>query len=232
MLTTKIALKRNHLTVEAFIEKNYYSINSTASFKEVNEVFLECLQNDLPIVDDGIFQGIIYRSQVVGREDNKDEISSIHDHFKVISIQEDERLIIALKTVINNGIFSLPVIDEEGMMKGVLLAPNLWNEFSVESNLGGLGGWIVLSMNKNDFKLSEIAHIVESNGMIMVFHYVHFIQELNLIEVHLKVNKENVNELVQTFQRYSYKVVDVIQDKKFDDDWDSRFDELMRYFST
>ena len=132
----------------------------------------------------------------------------------------------------NEGVSSLPVIDSEGTMKGVILASHLWSEFAVKSSLVGPGGWIVLSMKNIDYKLSEIAHIVESNGMKIVLHFVHFFQGMDLIDVHIKVDRENVNELVQTFQRYEYKVSDVIQPKKFSDDWEDRFDELMRFFST
>lgn len=225
-------LKRNQLIVEDLIETKYFSVKSSMTFNEVIEVFEESGQKDLPIVDDGIFKGIIFEKQVLGREDNSDEIISIKDQLRPIYVYEEDRVIIAIKKIIVEGVSFLPVIDAEETMKGVLCVADLWNEFAVKSSILGPGGWVVLSMNKNNFLLSEISHLVESNGMIIVMHFVQYFEEMDVIDVHIKVNKENVNELVQTFQRHGYNVVDVIQEKKFSDDWDNRFDELMRFFST
>jgi CBS domain-containing protein len=225
-------LKKNQLKVEALIEKKYYSLNSSASFKEAHELFEESTLNELPVVDDSVFKGVLFKDMISGREGNKDLIASIEDQLRVIAVNEEERIIVALKKMTLEGVTTLAVIDDDGLMKGMLLASDLWNEFAIKSSLAGMGGWVVLSMKKTDFKLSEISQIVESNGMMIVMHFIHFFQELDIIDVHIKVNRENVNELVQTFQRYGYKVVDVIQPKKFVDDWDNRFDELMRFFST
>lgn len=220
------------MLVEDLIEKKFYSVDSSMSFKQVFNVFNESNLNELPIVDNAVFLGLIIKEQVLGKEENTDPISTIKEQFRNVSVKEDERVIVALKKMTIGGISNLPVIDEDGLIKGIVSASALWNEFSIKSSMSGIGGWIVLSMNKNDFKLSEIAQIVESNGMMIVMHFVHFFQEMDIIDVHIKVSRENVNELVQTFQRYGYKVVDVIQPQKFVDDWDNRFDELMRFFST
>lgn len=225
-------LKRNQLIIDDLIEKKYYSVNSSMSFKEVFQTFEESTQNDLPIVDETLFSGVIFKEQVLGREESNDEISTIKEQLRSIFVLEDDRMIVALKKMTAEGVSHLPVVDSDEAMKGVLSTADLWSEFAGKSSMMGLGGWIVLSMNKSDFSLSEISHIVESNGMMIVMHFVQFFEEMDVIDVHIKVNKENVNELVQTFQRHSYKVVDVIQPKKFTDDWDNRFDELMRFFST
>jgi len=220
------------LLVEDLIEKEFYSVESSMSFKQVYNVFTESNQNELPIVNSGVLHGIIIKEQLLGKEENEEAIETIKEQFREVSVKEDERIIVALKKMTLGGISNLPVVDIEGNMKGIVSASTLWNEFSIKSSMSGIGGWIVLSMKKNDFKLSEISQIVESNGMMIVMHFVHFFQEMDIIDVHIKVSRENVNELVQTFQRYGYKVVDVIQPKKFADDWDNRFDELMRFFST
>jgi len=231
LFNTKVALIRKKLIVENLIEKEFYSLKSSMSFKEAIKIFKKSGQNDLPIVDDTIFQGVIFFDQLKGREDNKEAISIINKQFRSISVFEDERMIVTLKKMTNEGISSLPVVDSDGTMMGVILASRLWSEFAVKSSLVGPGGWVVLSMKNIDYKFSEIAHIAELNGMKIIFHFVNYLQGMDLIDVHIKVDRENVNELVQTFQRYEYKVSDVIQQKKFSDNWDDRFDELMRYFS-
>lgn len=220
------------MIIEDLIEKEYASLKSEMTFKEARELFEETKLNDLPIVDGEAFKGILFVDQVEGKGEDKDLLGEIEDQYKSIAVKMDERMIIALKKMTKEGVGNLPVIDDQGEMQGVILSDRLWSEFAVRSSLLGAGGWIVLSVKKRDYKFSEIAQIVESNSMMILMHFVHFFHGVDLIDVHIKVDRENVNELVQTFQRYEYSVSDVIQPKKFEDDWEERFDQLMRFFST
>ena len=220
------------MIVEELIEKDYYYLNSKMSFKEAIKTFNDCGQNDLPVVDDGKFLGLVFVDQLKGQEKNNDPISLINDQYRAVYVKPEEKMLVALNKITSEGISTIPVVNDKGLMEGVLLSFQLWNEFAVRSSMLGNGGWVVLTMDQRDYKLSEIAHIVESNGMKVIISFVHYYQGIERIDVHLKVDKENVNELVQTFQRFSYKVTDVIQPEKFTDDWEGKFDELMRFFST
>ncbi len=220
------------MIIDRLIEKEFCSLSSLMSLKEVHESFESSKLNELPIVDDGFFKGVLLKSQLREIEKNSDSLSTLNNQFRSISVDQNEPMINVLKKLTKEGVSSLPVVDEDGMIKGLILSTHIWSEFASKSGLMGDGSWVVLTMKKNDYYLSEIAQIAESSGMIIVMHFVHFIHGVDLIDVHLKFNHENVNELVQAFQRYKYNVSDVIQPKKFEDDWDSKFDELMRFFST
>lgn len=220
------------MIIDALIEKEFFYLNSSTSFKKAYESFERSKLNELPVVDDKIFKGVLFKDQIKGNEKSKEAISIIKDQFWYISVLENERMIVALKEMTSKGLSSLPVLDAEGEVLGIILSSQLWSEFASKSSLMGEGAWVVLSLKKIDYHLSEIAQIAESNGMLIVMHFVHFFQGVDLIDVHLKLDHENVNGLVQSLQRYKYNVTDVIQPKKFSDDWEDKFDELMRFFST
>lgn len=220
------------MIVDTLIEKEFFSLSSTMTFKEAYKIFNRSNLNELPIVDDSIFKGILFKDQIKGDEKSDDLISLLEDQFRLISVEENERMIVALKKMTSEGMSSIPVINDEGVMLGIILSSHMWNEFATKSGLMGTGAWIVVSMKQNDYHLSEIAQIAESSGMIIVMHFVHFFQGVDLIDVHLKFNHENVIGLVQSLQRYKYNVTDVIQPKKYSENWEDKFDELMRFFST
>lgn len=220
------------MIVEELIEKDYYSLNSMMNFKEASSVFNESKQSDLPVIDDSNYLGIVLFDQIKGREDSLDQISTFKEQYRQVSVSINDRLIDAILKMTHFGLESIPILDDEEKVLGVVKAVNLWNLFAIKSSFIQPGGWVILSMKKNDLKLSEIAYIVESNNMTMLMHFVSFASGIDLIDVHLKLDRENVNELVQHFQRLNYNVTDVIQAKKYEDDWDNRFDQLMRFFST
>jgi predicted transcriptional regulator len=199
---------------------------------EACAVFNDSNQSNLPVVDSGEYKGVLFKNQLEGHEEDGLKLSELESEFKPISVLVETRMVSALKKMVTMGIANLPVIDHTSEMVGVLTSGNLWGEFAKRSSLLGDGSWIIISMPQKDYSLSKLAHLVESHRLMIVMHFVQFYQGTDAIDVHLKVNRENVNELIQSIQRYGYKVTGVIQPKKFVDDWEDKFEELMRFFST
>lgn len=217
---------------EGLIDKSYVSLNSQMSVADACKVFEKSQQSNIPIVDSGDFKGILFKNQMQGFDEDKIKIEELHDKIKYISVLPETRMVSALKKMVNEGVEFLPVISHSGEMVGILSSINLWNEFASRSSLLGNGSWIIVSMLHKDFSLSKLAHLVESHDLMIVMHFIQFYQGTDSIDVHLKVNRENVNELIQSIQRYGYEITGVIQPKKYIDDWEDKFEELMRFFST
>jgi len=195
-------------------------------------VFNESNQSDLPVVDSGEFKGILFKNQLKGHEKDQLKLFELKNQFKPISVLMETRMVTALKKMVDQGIAYLPVVDHSSEMIGVLSSVKLWGEFASRSSLLGSGSWIIVSMPQKDYSLSKLAHLVESHRLMIVMHFVQFYQGTDTLDVHLKVNRENVNELIQSLQRYGFTVTGVIQPKKYIDDWEDKFEELMRFFST
>lgn len=199
---------------------------------EACRVFEDSDQSNLPVVDSGEFKGLLFKNQLQGFEKDKIKLDKLQDQFRDISILPETRMVSALKTMVNKGVRILPVINHSRDMIGVLSSVHLWNEFATRSSLLGNGSWIIVSVLRKDYSLSKLAHLVESHELMIVMHFVQFYQGTDSIDVHFKVDRENVNELIQSIQRYGYTVTGVIQPKKYIDDWEDKFEELMRIFST
>lgn len=220
------------MITEELIDKSYVSLNSQMTVGEASKVFKDCKQSNLPVVDSGEYKGILFKNQLQGFEKDKIKLDQLQDQFRSVSVLPETRMVSALKTIVNEGVGYLPVIDHSGEMIGVLSSVHLWNEFASRSSLLGNGSWIIVSMLHKDYSLSKLSHLVESHQLMIVMHFVQFYQGTDTIDVHLKVNRENVNELIQSIQRYGYTITGVIQPKKYIDDWEDKFEELMRFFST
>ena len=113
------------MIVEDLIEKEFHSLKSSMTFKEASQIFNECKQSDLPIIDDSGYQGLVLWEQIKGREDNLDPLSAISEQFRKVSVLPSERMIVAIDKMTNEGIQALPVVDEFNTVIGVLLAINL-----------------------------------------------------------------------------------------------------------
>ena len=93
------------------------------------------------------------------------------------------------------------------------------------------GGLIILEMSINDYSLTEIANIVESNNVKVLNMVVMNHPESTLIDVVLKLNTNEPGGVIQTFERYDYQVKAVI-DEEFDkDELKERYNSLMKYLN-
>lgn len=93
------------------------------------------------------------------------------------------------------------------------------------------GGIIVLEINQNDYSLSEIAQIVEGNDARILSANVTSLPDSTKMEITLKINRNNMDSVLQTFARYEYQVAASYHQSTYDGMLQSRFDELMRYLN-
>ena len=93
------------------------------------------------------------------------------------------------------------------------------------------GGVIVLQMNNNDYSLTEIASIVESNNTKILSSYIISIPDSTNIEVTIKLNKQDVNAIIKDFERRNYTVSASYKDEEADRDFSERYESLMRFLN-
>jgi len=75
--------------------------------------------------------------------------------------------------------------------------------------------------------LAEISQIVESNNARILSSYITSSDDTSEIDVTIKLNKKELGAILQTFQRYDYKVIETYQKEDDFDDLKNRFDNLM-----
>ena len=101
--------------------------------------------------------------------------------------------------------------------------------FSKISSIAENGGLIVLELNINDYSLSEVGQIVESNDSKVLSSYVTSHTDSTKLELTIKINKTNIADIIQTFNRYGYTIKASFQDSDYADNMKERLDYLMNY---
>ena len=87
-------------------------------------------------------------------------------------------------------------------------------------------------MKQNDYSMSEISRIVESNNAKILSSYMTSIPTMQNIEITLKLNIINVLPIIKDFERFDYTVIaSYKRDKNNDDDLLDRYESLMRFLN-
>lgn len=126
----------------------------------------------------------------------------------------------------------IPVLDRENKYQGVITLPDLLHYFADVSALKQPGGIIVLELNANDYSLSEIAQIVESNNARVLSVYITSPVDSTKLEVTIKINHKDLTSIVQTFIRYDYIIkASFMDDNDLNSLYENRYDQFMKYLN-
>jgi CBS domain-containing protein len=125
----------------------------------------------------------------------------------------------------------LPVVEQKNLYSGVITLPNLLNYLTVNMSVLKPGGIIVLEMAENDYSLTEIVRIVETNDAKVIGVFLTNRPDSTMLEIALKVDVTDLSALIQAFERYNYAIKATFAEKDDLDELKERYDALMNYLN-
>jgi CBS domain-containing protein len=126
----------------------------------------------------------------------------------------------------------LPVLGADHQYLGAITLYDLARRFAKLFSLEEVGGVIILEMNINNYSLSEICRIVESNEIKILSSFIDRKPGTNVLDVILKLDNDDLSTLIQSFMRYDYNVKAVYLDQsELGDLYKDRFDQFMKYMN-
>ncbi len=186
----------------------------------------------LPIVNDTEFLGLISEDDIIEMPDTFEPISTISINFHKPYVHDWQHIYDVMKLMSDMKLSVVPVLDEHDHYLGIISVNTLVDYFARITSLESQGAVIVVEVDTRNYLLSEIARIVESNDAHILSSYIDSDRDSTKIKVTIKVDKEDVGGIVQTFQRFNYTVSSLYKHKDKTDDTKERFDSFMRYLNT
>ena len=186
----------------------------------------------IPVVNGSKYLGLVSDKLIydlnlleVPIETQLDKLNTSHVH-KDQHIFEVAILMYKLKLSV------LPVLDADHYYLGSITLYDLARRFAKLFSLEELGGVIVLEMNENNYSLSEISKIVESNDVKILSSFIDKKPGTNVMDVILKLDNDELSSLIQAFMRYDYNVKAVYLDQsEIGDLYKDRFEQFMKFMN-
>ena len=130
-----------------------------------------------------------------------------------------------------NSLSVVPVLSEEKKYIGAISNRKLLYTIAKSSAVQSIGGVIVLEMNQNDYSMSEIASIIESNNAKILSSYITSVPDSTKMELTIKVSITELDVIISDLKRFEYKVMASYNDGNSKDDMMERYESLMRYLN-
>ncbi len=124
----------------------------------------------------------------------------------------------------------VPVLDDKNKYIGYYEITDIIKFFSETPFLFESGKIIVIKKRQEDYSLSQITQIIESNNGKTLGLFVSGTDAEN-IEVTIKINAGPINEIIQTFRRYDYEIVSDHHEDNYINTLKERFDYLDKYLN-
>lgn len=136
-----------------------------------------------------------------------------------------------LKLMMSFNLTLMPVLDDKELYKGCISLKGLLQNISQMASVQNVGGVIVLEVNQVDYSLTQISSIVEGNDAKILSAHVSSVPDSTKMEVTLKINKEDLSRILQTFYRYNYNVKASFQHSDFEGGLKDKLDEFMHFLN-
>ncbi|MFH1005783.1 MAG: CBS domain-containing protein [Bacteroidota bacterium] len=185
----------------------------------------------LPIISKRKFLGMISYNDILDLNNPDKTLDTISIPLVKASVKEHNHIYDVLKMISLFDVSAVAVLDEEDNYIGVITADFVIRQVAGMPFVHEPGGIIVLELNVRDYSLSQIAQIVEGNDARILNMYINLHPDSTKIEVTLKINKEDLSPIIQTFNRYDYTVKATFHLNQFGEDTRKRFDEFMHFLN-
>lgn len=182
----------------------------------------------LPVVEGGRLLGVVSDADIREKTDPRGTVSEVMEKVEVPFVRDLQHIYDVMKILVERGLTLVPVLDMNGRYVGSVNEHTALQRLSEVTNVREPGSVLVLEMNAVDYSLQEIARIVEGNDGKVLSVYCHPVPDSTLMEVTLKINREDISGILQTFERYDYQVKTTFQGSRFHEGLRGRYDELMR----
>lgn len=186
----------------------------------------------LPIVNNQDFLGLISDKDIYDLNMAEEPIGNHKLSLFSPFVNDNQHIYEVIEIASRLKLTVVPVLNTRNHFLGVITLNDLIHYFADLTALNHPGGIIVMELNANDYSLSEISQIVESNDAKILSLYIKSSSESMKLELTMKINTTEITSVLQTFERYNYHIkASYMEEETLDEMYENRYDSFMRYLN-
>ncbi|WP_430613979.1 acetoin utilization protein acuB [Flavobacterium sp. JP2137] len=124
----------------------------------------------------------------------------------------------------------VPIVDAQKHYIGYYRYEDLMDFFSNTPFFSERAITLIIEKDHQKYSFSEISHIVESNHSTLLGLYIAGTTD-NTTEILLKINSDNINEVIQAFRRYDYEILSNHSEDAYNNELQERSEYLNKYLN-
>ncbi|WP_166962920.1 CBS domain-containing protein [Yeosuana marina] len=213
-----------------YILNDIKPIKSNSKVTDLMLLFNQLTFSHIPVKDEnGIFIGSFSETDVHCFDSDK-PLSEYKYSIEPFFVRESTMWLDVLEAFAKNSTNVMPILNDKNDYLGYYELKDIIGLFNDTPFFSEAGGVLVVEKGINDYSFSEISQIVESNDGKLLGAFVSNMST-DLVEVTLKIGNTGLNDIIQTFRRYSYNIISGHEEDSYLESLKDRSDYLNKYLN-
>ena len=201
------------------------------AFNDTIETLIEACNHygfsHLPVVEKDIYRGMVRCDDLMGIDNQQDNLQQHRHLLEKTYLSDRMNWTESLAVMMRNEANVMGVLDLSGKYIGIRLLDDILNLLTNKAFINADGYVLVVSKLTADFSISQVAQIIESDGGEILGILVN--ETGQNTEVEVKIATDDINEIIQTFRRYDYRIISQIEEDLHLQELKEHSDFLRRY---
>lgn len=217
------------MQLEQYIINDVKPFHLNQKISDLKLLFNELTYSHIPISNEGIYLGCLSETDVHCFEGDH-EITIYKYAIEGFFVRNTTNWLDVLEAFAQNSSNIMPVLDEKNEYLGYYELNDIINLFNETPFFSEAGGILIVEKGILDYTFSEICQIVESNDAKLLGAFISKMDN-DLVQITLKIGNTGLNEVIQTFRRYSYNIVSGHEDDSYIESLKERSEYLKKYLN-
>jgi acetoin utilization protein AcuB len=219
------------MLAKELISTSIVPLRTSDTGQDAQRIMEEFKVSHLPIVNNIDFLGLISEDDIYSLNDPSEAIGNHTLSLTRPFVDQYQHIYDVIELFTTEKLSIVPVLNKSNHYLGVITIQDLVIHFGQITAVQNPGGIIILELNENDYTMSEIARIIESNDAKILSSYITSHPDSTKLEITLKINKIDIYPILQTFDRYKYNVIASFSESNLKTDLLERYNSLMTYLN-
>lgn len=204
-------------------------LNITDKISDLQMLFNQLTYSHIPIQKDGVYMGCISETDAHCFDGAK-IIGDCNYTIEGFFVRPTTNWLDVLEAFAQNDSNIMPVLDKNNLYLGYYELNDIMHLFNETPFFSEPGGILIVEKGIHDYSFSEISQIVESNDAKLMGAFISKMDS-DLVRITLKIGNARLNEIIQTFRRYSYNIVSGHEDDSYIESLRERSQYLDKYLN-
>lgn len=184
----------------------------------------------LPVVEGGMFLGFVEDEILLEQEHLDVQIAQVELECAACWVYADQHFYDLIRVATEHQAKWVAIQDREQHYLGVVPTQDALTAYADNFSINSQGSVLVISLQMNDFQLSEIARLVESENCKILSCLLNTDpMDSQSLEVTLKLDKPDSRHVKATLLRFGYQVKDYAQEEVGQSTDEERIGNLFRF---
>ncbi|WP_299366772.1 CBS domain-containing protein [Winogradskyella sp.] len=217
------------MQLQDFVINDIKPLSITDKISDLQMLFNQLTYSHIPIKKEGVYLGCISETDAHCFDGEK-SINDCNYTIEGFFVRTTTNWLDVLEAFAEHDSNIMPVLDESNTYLGYYELNDIIHLFNETPFFAEPGGIIIIEKGIHDYSFSEISQIVESNDAKLLGAFISKMST-DLVQITLKISNTSLNDIIQTFRRYSYNIISGHEEDSYIESLKERSQYLDKYLN-